>query len=354
MLLAIPTDREAGWQHIVHACEVIGVKHCLFDIYSSTWLEQLLTCKPAGVIYRAEFRYAAWRDLFTERIRLIHQMGIPIYPRLHEIDLYESKRRMAYWLKINEVPHPRTWIFAKKEEVLKFIGFAAYPLIFKTDFGNASSGVRLVQDRRQALALCNKSFGHGYRVPTYSPGKLDIIRRFKAVVRAPYRKLMGIRHPPGDVELDVMLFQERVSILHEWRVVKSGESYFGNEKKPGVNGFNSGSGLSEWTIPSDRVFDFAREVCRKGNFATMCLDIFETPDGELLVNELQTIFGVIAKNQMYRESKEVGKVPFRKIFNIERKTWEEETGEFGQDYCYRLRVRDFISMLQLEHQNQLL
>ena len=227
---------------------------------------------------------------------------------------------------------------------MNFIERATYPLIFKTDFGNAASGVRLLQNKRQALSVFKRSFGNGYRVPTYREFTVDLVPRLKAMVRPAYRRLAGIRHLPRDVELDVMLFQELVPIKHEWRLIKAGDSFFGHQKVRGERGFHSGSGKSSWNIPPVAAFELAKRVCEMGDFATMGLDIFETDSGELLINELQTVFGVIAKNQMYRE-KDGELVGFRRYFDTAANEWREEEGEFGQDYCYRLRVKDFLRML---------
>lgn len=345
MLLAIPTNREGLWKHIVNACRELKVEHEVFDIYAADWIERIRGIKPVGCLYLPEFRYAPWRELFGERIRFIHrQLNVPVYPRLHELELYESKRRMAYWLQANNVPHPRTWVFGNKDEALEFITSAPYPLIFKTDFGNASYGVRRLACRAEAESIWRRSFGNGYRVPYYREGQWDLVNRGKALVRSSFRRFKGIRHLPRDLELDVMLFQEEVPIAHEWRLIKAGDSYFGNEKVLGTKGFHSGSGHSAWTIPPRRVFDFAREVCVKGDFATMGLDVFETTDGRLLVNELQTVFGVVAKNQMYR-SQDGRLVGFRLLYDVASRSWKEEEGEFGQDYCYRLRVKDFVQLL---------
>lgn len=345
MVLAIPIDRERLYRHVVAACHSVGVRYEVFDIYASNWMSALARMRPSGCIYVPEFRYASWRELFGERIRFINQqLGIPVYPRLHELELYESKRRMAYWLEHQALPHPRTWIFGNREEALDFIQTASFPLVFKTDFGNAGSGVRVLKDKRAALAILARSFGNGYRVPTFREGNPDLIARAKALARPLFRKLRGMRDLPRDVELDVMLFQEAVPIRHEWRLVKSGDSYFGSEKLLGLRGLHSGSGHSAWTIPPIRAFDLAREICRKGDFATMAIDMFETERGSLLVNELQAVFGVVAKNQMYKQ--EDGRLKgCRLVWDEEAQTWREEEGEFGQDYCYRLRVEDFMRQI---------
>jgi len=345
ILLAIPSSREKLDSHIVNACEFLNVRYARFDIYANDWMETLCNINPDGCVYIPEFRYEAWRSLFSERIRFIsNELKIPIYPQTHELDLYESKRRMSYWLNLNKIPHPKTWIFGSKKEAEQFIENAKFPLIFKTDFGNASSGVRRVSNINEARSIYRRSFGNGYRIPVFKEGSIDLINRTKALIRPFYRKLRSERNIPRDLELDVALFQEMIDIAHEWRVIKVGNFYFGHEKVANENGFHSGSGHSEWTIPSDRIFNFARSVCTKGGFNTMSLDIFEDQKGDLLVNELQTVFGVIAKNQMYRET-DGQLVGLRRYFDNNLNQWKEEEGEFGQDYCYRLRIEDFANHL---------
>ncbi len=343
--LAVPSSREKLDMHIVNACNHLGVNCERFDIYSSDWIDQILNIKPDGCIYIPEFRYQAWRDLFKERIEFIYNsLNIPIYPELHELSLYESKRKMSYWLKANGISHPCTWVFGGIDEARCFLASATYPIIFKTDFGNASYGVRKVTSEEEAISIINKSFWNGYRVPFYDENSLDVKRRLKAIVRPTYRFLRNIRDIPRDIELDVVLFQECIKISHEWRLIKIGNNYFGHEKVISDRGFHSGSGSTKWTIPPLRVFDFAKFVFEKGQFSSMSLDIFEDEDGALFVNELQAVFGVIANNQMYREdnNKMIG-VGF--YFDDKAGKWGEREGEFGQDYCYRLRVEDFVSKI---------
>jgi len=343
--LAIPKDREGVYRHIANACDYEGVEFQLYDIYSCNWIDEIRTLNPDGCIYSGEFRFASWRDLFRERIRFLNeQLGIPLYPRLHEYDLWESKRKMSYWLKANHVPHAETWVFGDKEEAYHFILEAEYPIVFKTDFGNASFGVRILKNRKQALAIWSKSFGNGFRIPTYNSASLDLRNRIKAIVRPAYRSITGIRDIPRDVEVDIMLLQKAIDIKNEWRVIKSGDCYFGHQKLPSLKGMRSGSSLVGWVVPPIELFEFVKVICEKGDFSTMCVDVFEDSKGQYYVNELQTIFGVIAPNQMYKKVRDK-LVGIKICFDRTANTWTEEEGEFGQDYHYRTRLKTFVAIL---------
>jgi hypothetical protein len=343
--IAIPIDREARYKYIVNAATYVGVGFEIVNTYASNWISQIDSLSANGVVYCPEFRYLAWRQLFNERLlHMAQRLNIPLCPSLPELRLYESKREMAYWLLLNKIPHPKTWVFGDCEEALEFIRKANYPVVFKTDSGNAASGVLILRNQTQAMRLFRKSFGNGLCLPSYDMFKADLVRRAKSLLRPTVRTVRGEKLLPRDPELDVMLFQEYVPVKHEWRVIRIGDSYFASEKLLGKNGLHSGSGASSWNIPEMRVFDFARRVTNAGGFRSMNLDIFETADGTLLVNELQTIFGCVAQNQMYRVEGQK-KTPFRYIFNVSTDSWVEELGEFGQDQCYRLRIADFAKQL---------
>jgi hypothetical protein len=339
--IAIPKDREARYKYIVDAATYLGVGFEIVDIYANNWISKIDSLTANGVVYCPEFRCLAWRQLFNERLsHMARRLNIPLCPSLPELRLYESKREMAYWLLLNKIPHPKTWVFGDAEEALEFIKKANYPIVFKTDSGNAALGVLILRNQTQAMRLFRKSFGNGLCLPFHDMFKVDLVRRAKTLLRPAVRAVRREKLLPRDPELDVMLFQEYVPVKHEWRVIRIGDSYFASEKLVGKNGLHSGSGTSSWNIPEMRVFDFARRVTNAGGFRSMNLDIFETADGTLLVNELQTIFGCVAQNQMYRVHGS-SKTPFRYVFNETSGSWVEEEGEFGQDQCYRLRIRDF-------------
>lgn len=346
ILLAIPKDREQGYKYIVNACNELNVKYELYDIYSANWVDDIKKINPKGIIYRPEFRYRNWRIFFNERIEYINQyLGIPVYPSLKELSLYESKRNMAYFAMLNSLPYPKTYIFGNKEEAIKFAQTTSYPIVFKTDFGNASQGVKILKNKKQAIEIINAAFGNGYKIKPFDDRKLDLWNRFKFIVRPFYRKLFGIRNIPPDFEIDSVIFQEFIEIKKEWRIVKIGNSYFGHDKLPDERGFNSGSGLTSWAIPPKELFYLIKDICDKHKFNSMAFDVFENIKGEYLISELQTVFGVVAKNQMHKKIN--GQlIPFRFYFDTIMNDFKEELGNFGQNYCYNLRVQDFLNQLK--------
>ena len=103
----------------------------------------------------------------------------------------------------------------------------------------------------------------------------------------------------------------------------------------------SGSDRIGWVEPPEEVLLLAKNVCDKGNFDSMAVDIFETINGEFLVNELQAVFGSYIPYQM-----KINRTPGRFVF--QDNTFNFEEGEFHRHGSNLLRVEHFLQKLQGE------
>jgi hypothetical protein len=236
---------------------------------------------------------------------------------------------MAYWLEINNLPHAKTNIFYKKEDALTFLKTATYPLVFKVRTGTAGRGVEFIKNERQGKRLVNKLFpkfhfyARGYTKWYQLKGKLKHFR-------VPFM---------DDKQYGFVMFQEKLDVKCEWRLLKIGDTYQGHQKLEGKNGKHSGSGLVGWVQPPNELMDFFYNICELGHFSSMDIDIFETNDGKYYINELQTMFGSFNNSQMY-----VNDIPGRlKRINNE---WVFEEGYFNLNQSMNLRVEHFIQILE--------
>ena len=91
--------------------------------------------------------------------------------------------------------------------------------------------------------------------------------------------------------------------------------------------------------PPKHLFDLLRDICQKGNFNSMAMDIFETIDGQFYINELQSMFGSYNNSQMYINGK-----PGRYTYKEGQYIFEE--GYFNIFGSCLLRVEHFISILK--------
>jgi glutathione synthase/RimK-type ligase-like ATP-grasp enzyme len=306
------------------ACEELKIDYVEIDLFSQNWINDLRKSNIDGLLVRVKGNLQEHKSLFDERLYIIEEeLGIPIYPSKKELFLYENKRMYEYWLTANGFPHPQTRIFYVKDRAIGFIKKTKYPLVFKTNGGASSSGVTIINNKFQAIIYIHQVFG--FFDTRLSYGKV------------PFRK--GLLPIPkfGMVQRNYLIVQEFIPIKWEWRIIKIGNSYFGHQKL--LKGkFASGSGRVGWVAPPRVLLDMIRELCHKGKFDSMAMDVFESLEGEYYINEIQSLFGSFLPYQMKINGK-----PGRYIYNDGDYIFEE--GEFNRLGSNLLRVNDFVKKL---------
>jgi len=297
----------------ITACTDLRVPYKVVDLCSPDWVSAIRNCGCDAFLAWPSNISAVWKKMYDDRLRVIAEdLGKVVYPSPKALWLYESKQRMAYWLKANGVPHPRTWIFYRRHEALAFAETAELPIVFKTDIGAGAYGVRVFR-KRPALRRCIKRiFRKGMRVPSFDP-----------------------RHR----EWGAVLLQEYIPDAAEWRVIRLGKSYFAHQKVR-KGDFHSGSKLPYWYDPPNRLLDLAREVTDKGHFTSMNLDVLEATDGRYLVNELQTMYGALRPYQMLVNGR-----AGRYFYDNASNEWHFEEGIFCQHAGCVARVVALLQML---------
>jgi hypothetical protein len=234
---------------------------------------------------------------------------------------------MAYFLQVNNIPAPRTHIFYDEPEALAFAHVSTYPLVFKTHIGAQARGVEILRTERRARSLIRQVFNRGYA------------RHMRTKLRGLLKTPISLPYYFFDSEYKVIILQEYIANCKEWRMIRIGHSYFGHQKLL-KGGYHSGSGLVGWETPPRRLLDFVRTICDTGSFWSMCVDVFEDPDGNYYVNELQSVFSSYNPSQMYVDGK-----PGRFIYNFPTDQWEFEEGFFNQNGSNNLRVEHLIEIL---------
>jgi len=296
--------------HFVSACLEMGLPFRVIDLYRSDWLEAVLSSGCDVLLVWADGFLRSWNTLIKDRIAILErELGFPCVPSSSELWMYEDKCRTAYWLAAKGIPHPATWVFCNRGEAEEFAAGCTLPIVFKTTFGAAASGVRIVRSRRALRALIRSAFGRGI-----APGGTE------------WR----------DRQWGSMLLQEYLPDVREWRMVRVGDSFFGHLKGR-IGDFHSGSGAVGWDAPKPHHLDFLLDVTERGGFRSMDVDVFETPGGLLLVNELQAVFGASISIDQSRVGGQAGRF-FRSAGE-----WVFEPGDFARNVCANERVRDALA-----------
>ena len=125
------------------------------DLTRVDWLERVLRGHFDGLLAAPPGWTTPFRVMYDERLTILNSVcGIPMYPCLEEIQIYENKKYLSYWLAANNVAHPKTWVFYYESEALAFLETAAIPLVGKTSIGG---GVVMSKDRAPGTVLFSES-----------------------------------------------------------------------------------------------------------------------------------------------------------------------------------------------------
>lgn len=298
--------------HYVAACLEMGVPFRVLDLAAVDWLEQVGRSGCGILLVWPDGFLSTWSQMTKDRVEVLENVrNLPVVPSAREIWMYEDKRRMTYWLQASGVPHPRTWVFYHRAEADAFARTCELPVVFKANFGAGATGVRILRGRSKLRSLVQKVFEKGF------------------VASGSDRR---------DRQWGSVLLQEYLADVKEWRMVRIGDSFFGHPK--GRRGdFHSGSGVALWDVPEPRHLDLLWDVTEKGSFRSMDVDLFETADGRLLVNELQTVFGASFSIDQLRVDGRAG----RFVRAPGKGGWLFEEGDFARNACANERIRDAIS-----------
>lgn len=330
----------------VKACEDFSelIEFKVINLTKSNWLERIseynfdyYLAKPPGLTAR-------FKQLYDERIYLIENyLKLPLYPSANEIFIYENKRFFYSWLRINNLPHPATKIFYNQSEAMDFICNSQFPLVAKNNIGASGSGVKILKNNHEAADYVNRSFSEmgAFRKSYPKIFKGNLLRRINYYWKNPEEiktrkaKYQAIR---SDRQIGYVILQEFIPHSFEWRVVVIGDSYFAHKKlKSGEKA--SGSLLKNYDNPPLYLFDFVKPIMQNNNFYSQAIDIFEPRKGELLINEMQCIFGQSDPYQML-----VDGTPGR--YRFINGNWVFEKGDFNLNESYNLRIRHILDLLK--------
>jgi glutathione synthase/RimK-type ligase-like ATP-grasp enzyme len=315
----------------------------VLDLTSSDWLERFRERQYDLVLLRPPGRTSAFKQLYDERAIILHKYsGVPVYPSLDEVLVYENKRFLRDWLKANTIPHPETHVFYSDKEAGKHLeSREKFPLVAKTNIGASGNGVTFISDRSAASEYVRKAFGPGINTrtgPKLSKGSLwKKVEKALSLKGFISKRMHEYRTTYLNPQKGFVIFQEFIPHDYEWRCVRIGDSYFAH-KKIARNNKSSGTLLKGYDkVPVD-LLDFIRQVTDRTGLSSVAIDLFDH-EGRYLVNEVQCFFGQSDPYQMLVDSVS-GR--YRHIDG----RWFFEAGDFASNGCYDLRLEHALSMIK--------
>lgn len=316
----------------------------VIDLTRSDWFERATSKKFDGFLAMPSSETNPMKKMYDERAFILSaEKGLPMYPSLLEIKLYENKKYLSYWLRAKELPHPKTWVFYYEWEALDFVKHCNLPVVAKTNIGASGRGVNILKSKEDLNKYIENTFSGKGAQRSIGPNlkKKGLLKRAANKLMHPkelIEKLKFYRQVRSDVQKDYVIFQEFIPHTYEWRCVRIGDSYFAH-KKLVKEEKASGTLLKGYENPPLPLLDFVKEVSEAHHLDSLALDLFETADGRYLINELQCIFGQSDPYQMLVDGK-----PGR--YRHLDGHWVFEPGDFNRFESFLLRVDHFLELLR--------
>ena len=318
------------------ACKRKQLIYSVVDLTNYDWYEQIIHLNPSILLLKPSGLTAPFKELYDERLKvLVDECGMVCYPSLKSNLIYENKRFLSFWLKANDITHPKTYIFYKKLEATNFANERkVFPVVAKTNIGASGSGVTILETKKQLEQYIQNTFSGKGASKRKGPNlqKGGLIRRGIKLLLNPEilkNRIEVYEARAADIQKDFILIQEFIPHSFEWRVVRIGQSYFAHKKL--IKGDKtSGSLQKSYDNPPFDLLDYVKGITDKHDLDSVAIDIF-SEGKKYLVNEIQCIFGQSDPYQM-----KVNGVIGRYV--NKDKAWEFEAGDFNTNENYDLRL----------------
>lgn len=332
-------------KHWMLACKKFNQEYQIIDLTRNNWLDLINNAKFDAFLSCPSARESIFKKLYDERIYIINKvMNKFVYPDFNEISIHENKKYFSYWLKANDIPHPKTDVFYYRKEAMEFIENCTLPIVAKINIGASGKGVQIFRDIEAAKSYIDQAFSNGIRqnwgpnmqMGGYGSRLLKLIKNPRKITKriTVYKKLYN------EIQKGFVIFQEYVPHNYEWRIVKIGNSFFGHQKvKQGDKA--SGTKGIDYVLPPNYILDFVNILCFQNKFNSMSIDLFEDGKGGVLVNEMQTIFGHVQDYICEKNG-----IPGRIL--LQNKEWVFDPGNFNTNLSYDLRLEHALSLLKKE------
>jgi glutathione synthase/RimK-type ligase-like ATP-grasp enzyme len=228
-----------------------------------------------------------------------HYLNIPVFPNNDTAWHYDNKVAQCYLLSSYNASIPKTWVFWREDDALRWIENAQFPIVFKLSTGAGSANVQKIMNKNEAIELTKTAFRKGFvsylSHNSLKKGKRKINKSvlwwLKEIV------LYGRYNVPSKVqwkpEFDYILFQEFLpDNQFDTRITVIGDRAFGFRRLNRENDFRaSGSGIIDYDPHQVDLacVKIAFEVSQKMKAQSLAFD-FLLKENKYVINEISYTF----------------------------------------------------------------
>ena len=141
----MPYDHD-GW--VLSLKKFVQIEVKIIELFADNWLELIQKEVVDVLVLRPPGRSSFFKQMYDDRVQLLAELYPgKLYPTIDLVKIYENKRYFRDWMLVRNIPHPKTWIFYSKEDVIQFLNENKnYPLVSKLNIGASGKGVLILQN----------------------------------------------------------------------------------------------------------------------------------------------------------------------------------------------------------------
>jgi hypothetical protein len=253
-----------------------GVDAREVDVDAADFFERLSGCD--GFMWRFGFDPLSLQHAKRLLPAVEQGMAIAVFPSWESSWHFEDKIAQHYVLQAAGIPTPRTWVWWRQDEALRFCASAQYPLVAKLSSGFQSNNVRLLRTVAEANDLVRRCFGGGLVSMEAPRSSLRRLLRH----RMPGLRLLAGKSLPRGVQHGYFYVQEFLADnAFDTRVTIIGDRAFAFRRLNRPGDFRaSGSGRLEWDPAQIRADEIrlAFGIARRLRTQSVAVDILRRGD----------------------------------------------------------------------------
>lgn len=248
-----------------------NILYQFYNVFSNDWIEE--AHQYDLIIWHTYSSPIAKSEAESKIYYLEKVLGKKCVPSYKELWPYESKIRMHYLFRAYGLPEIDTFVTHSKEDAIKYIEQATYPLISKIDTGSSSVGVTKIGSKKEAVQFIDTIFSYKGRKSFW----------------------------PDQRQKGYIVLQEFIpNALFDLRVIVVGDRLFGYYRYPKKGDFRaSGTGIYEKKEIDKEALDIAWEVKQKFEARFLATDmLYDQRDEKYKIIEASFFIGIDTCEQL--------------------------------------------------------